>query len=125
MAGLPLTDRIRNARIKQCMHGQDPKTNFSALAAAVKDVGTRNAAAATVQSGYLDDPKAAPSTLGDVLRDPPDSGTPIDETDRYAGDALLPMTPCRPGPTAQCLHLADIALSQVHISAGPPGPITL
>ena len=60
------------------------KTNFSALAMAIKDVGARGAALASARSQSNDaGTPAAPLSVADVLRDPPDSGPPIDEMDRY------------------------------------------
>ena len=68
---------------------QAPKTNFTAVAAAVKDVAARNAAAASVQSEWKDEHVAVPADVEDVLRDPPESGKPIDETDRYSSHSWL------------------------------------
>ena len=58
-------------------------TNFTAVAAAVKDVAARNAVAASVQSAWKEEPEATPAEVEDVLRDAPESGAPVDETDRY------------------------------------------
>jgi hypothetical protein len=63
---------------------QAAKTNFSALAVAIKNMGARNAALASARS-QSDDAGTPVQPLGvdNILRDPPDSGTPVDETDRY------------------------------------------
>lgn len=68
---------------------QAPKTNFTAVAAAVKDVAARGAAAASVQSGWKEEPVAIPAKVEDVLRDPPESGAPVDESDRYSSSCWL------------------------------------
>ena len=81
---------LRNRRYKLYQRAQAPKTNFSAVAVAVKDMAARNAALASAQS----DGKGAGSVAGsasgwEALRDPPESGAPTDETDRRAPSALL------------------------------------
>ena len=63
---------------------QAPETNFTAVAAALEDVAARNAAAAQVQSASMVLGEAKPFNADDVLRDAPDSGSPVDETDRYS-----------------------------------------
>lgn len=81
---------------------QAAKTKFSALAVAIKDVGARNAALASARSQSNDaGTPAAPLSVDDVLRDPPDSGTPIDEMDRYCIHISVMHDACKlaAGPT--------------------------
>ena len=91
---------LRSSPCKPHACAQAPKTDFSAVAVAVKDVAARNAALASTQSEGRGASSVAGASSGwAALRDPPESGAPTDETDRRAPSALLRSTPCHPHPS--------------------------